>query len=367
MAISPEPTMTCPASNTQDRSLAILLPSSKTTRKALSPRLSNKATLVSPHNAGEQCPASALIDGDSSSSAHAVDGTLSLSVRPAGWTHTVFGRSIRRLGAGTGGHVDLHHSPTTNKVVAIKTLQITDESTDSQAAFLSRRALEELGIAANVQHDNIVRTHEIVVEPDRRCFVIMEACTVDLLALLQQRASMQGAYVSKQQLDAYFVQLVRGVCYLHKMGIAHRDLKLDNVCVTEHGVVKIVDFGCATLFRRRVPREAAELRVPCATQGSGTTGYRAPDMPRIGGTAERGVPGMLNIGGTTTEHGACGTPQYVETMSTGLCGSDPYIAPELFTHPSYSAPRSDVWALGVIYFAMRHLQFPWAVAHEARD
>ncbi|KAJ1961746.1 serine/threonine protein kinase [Dipsacomyces acuminosporus] len=50
-----------------------------------------------------------------------------------------------------------------------------------------------------------------------------------------------------------------------------------------------------------------------------------------------------------------------------MCGSDPYMAPELFTADHYAAAKVDIWALGIIYFAMRHMQFPWAAAQACRD
>ncbi|KAJ2056713.1 hypothetical protein GGI08_003793 [Coemansia sp. S2] len=46
----------------------------------------------------------------------AIDGKLSLSVRPTGWTLGVLGPSIRRLGAGTGGFVNLHCHSITQQV-----------------------------------------------------------------------------------------------------------------------------------------------------------------------------------------------------------------------------------------------------------
>ncbi|KAJ2723613.1 serine/threonine protein kinase [Coemansia sp. Benny D115] len=234
----------------------------------------------------------------------AVDGTLSLSVRPAGWTLAKLGRSVRRLGAGTGGHVDLHYSQDTGKAVAVKTLPA--------GLGLGRRVLEELAIAATVRHANVVRTLDVILESDRQCYVVMEACSADLLSLTRNG-------ITRAQATGYFGQLVQGVQHLHRIGVAHRDLKLDNVCVTDTGVVKIVDFGCATLFRRRH-------------------------------TSVRG-----------------GTAEYVETLSVGLCGSDPYMAPELFGGRPYAAAKADVWALGIIFFAVHHLQFPWAVAQPRRD
>ncbi|KAJ1955402.1 serine/threonine protein kinase, partial [Dipsacomyces acuminosporus] len=95
----------------------------------------------------------------------------------------------------------------------------------------------------NVHHRNIVRTFEVIIETNQNCYVVMEPCSVDLFTLLQAHTAVHGTCVPDSVLNCYFAQLVHGVQYLHSIGVAHRDLKLDNVCVTEQGVVKIVDFG----------------------------------------------------------------------------------------------------------------------------
>jgi serine/threonine protein kinase len=45
-----------------------------------------------------------------------------------------------------------------------------------------------------------------------------------------------------------FCPICDGVEYLHKMGLAHRDHKLDNCVMTSANVVKLIDFGTATVF-----------------------------------------------------------------------------------------------------------------------
>lgn len=43
----------------------------------------------------------------------------------------------------------------------------------------------------------------------------------------------------------------QGVSYLHSVGITHRDIKPENLLLDENDVLKIVDFGFATIFRHK--------------------------------------------------------------------------------------------------------------------
>lgn len=65
------------------------------------------------------------------------------------------------------------------------------------------------------------------------------------------------------------IRLSKGVAALHRLGIAHRDIKPDNVILDAGGGLKLIDLGVA-----RLPRveEFAEAEAP------GTPGYKAPEM-----------------------------------------------------------------------------------------
>ena len=66
----------------------------------------------------------------------------------------------------------------------------------------------------------------------------------------------------------YTAQIVLAIGELHAKGIAHRDLKLENIMVDEKGYIKIIDYGLAKILSEN------EL----ATSYCGTPEYLAPEM-----------------------------------------------------------------------------------------
>jgi serine/threonine protein kinase len=75
----------------------------------------------------------------------------------------------------------------------------------------------------------------------------------------------------EERAKAIIYQIMLGVRYLHSFGIVHRDLKLENIMMTEsndHGQPKIVDFGLSKIIG---PSETA-------TEPFGTLGYVAPEV-----------------------------------------------------------------------------------------
>jgi serine/threonine protein kinase len=167
-----------------------------------------------------------------------------------------------------------------------------------------RKLTGEFCIASRMNHGNVVHTLDMVYD-GRRWYEVMEYCpNGDLFAFIQG-----GGLDDRAEVDCCFKQLVEGVRYLHSSGIAHRDLKPENLLIDAKGQVKITDFGVSDVF--------------CAE------GCEVTDS----------------------------------SLSRGLCGSSPYIAPEEYSGSPYDARKVDVWAIGIIYYAMVFHGVPWEAAH----
>lgn len=97
-----------------------------------------------------------------------------------------------------------------------------------------------------------------------------------------------------------FWQLAAGVSHIHSRGVAHRDLKLENVLFDDFGNLKVADFGLCNTF---------------AKDG--------------------------------------------QTLLKTACGSPDYAAPEIVKHQAYCGAKADAWSCGVILFAMLTAMLPF--------
>lgn len=132
----------------------------------------------------------------------------------------------------------------------------------------------------------------------------MEYAPYDLFSVV-----MSGS-MSRPEIYCVFRQICDGVEYLHSLGLAHRDLKLDNCVMTSDNVVKLIDFGTATVFH---------------------------------------YPGKKT------------------TLATGVVGSDPYLAPEVVSAESYDPRKTDVWSVAIIFMCMVLRRFPWKIPDPKAD
>ena len=106
----------------------------------------------------------------------------------------------------------------------------------------NKKVTAEFCIGSTLHHGNVIETLDIIHEKGH-WYEVMEYAPFDLFAIV-----MTGK-MSKAEIACSFLQIFAGVTYLHSMGLAHRDLKLDNVVVNEHGIMKLIDFGSASVFR----------------------------------------------------------------------------------------------------------------------
>ncbi|KAJ5250537.1 hypothetical protein N7489_000947 [Penicillium chrysogenum] len=205
-----------------------------------------------------------------------------------------YGKLGRVLGSGAGGSVRLLKRNTDGVTFAVK--QFRDRHNWESLKEYSKKVTAEFCIGSTLHHGNIIETLDIIQEGSR-WYEVMEYAPFDLFAIV-----MTGK-MGKEEIACSFKQILSGVAYIHGMGLAHRDLKLDNVVVNDRGIMKLIDFGSAVVFRYPFENDI--------------------------------VP------------------------ASGIVGSDPYLAPEVYDEKKYDPRPTDVWSLAIIFCCMTLRRFPW--------
>lgn len=146
----------------------------------------------------------------------------------------------RFIGKGAGGSVRLIRRATDGKTFAVKRFrkQLPHE-TDKDYI---KKVTSEFCIGSTLHHPNVIETLDIIQEGPL-FYEIMEYAPNDLFSIV-----MSGM-MSREEIACCWRQLLYGLEYLHGMGIAHRDLKLDNLVLDHTGILKIIDFGCSCVFK----------------------------------------------------------------------------------------------------------------------
>ena len=153
---------------------------------------------------------------------------------------TKYGKFGKVLGSGAGGSVRLMKRSSDGTTFAVK--QFRDRHSYESEREYSKKVTAEFCIGSTLHHGNIIETLDIIHEKGH-WYQVMEYAPFDLFAIV-----MTGK-MSREEITCSFLQIVSGVTFLHSMGLAHRDLKLDNVVVNEYGIMKLIDFGSASVFR----------------------------------------------------------------------------------------------------------------------
>lgn len=204
-----------------------------------------------------------------------------------------YGKLGKALGEGAGGNVRLVQGKN-GRIYAVK--EFRQKAAYESVRDYSKKVTGEYCIGLTLKHPNIIETVDIIYEIDK-IYQVMEYCEYDLFAIV-----MSGK-MTREEVYCDFKQLINGVKYMHQSGLAHRDLKLDNCVINEQGILKIIDFGSAVV-------------------------YKYPQSDKI--------------------HNAI-----------GVVGSDPYLAPEVITNINYDPRPVDVWSAAIVFCCMLMRKFPW--------
>ncbi|KAJ3478507.1 hypothetical protein NLJ89_g12377 [Agrocybe chaxingu] len=150
-----------------------------------------------------------------------------------------YGKWGRVLGSGAGGTVRLIKGKNGGNVYAVK--EFRAKRTGESEKEYQKKVTAEFCVGSTLKHANIIETVDIVFDHGHY-YEVMEFAPFDLFSVV-----MSGR-MCRPEIYCVFRQICDGVEYLHEMGLAHRDLKLDNCVMTEGNVVKLIDFGTATVF-----------------------------------------------------------------------------------------------------------------------
>ena len=113
---------------------------------------------------------------------------------------------------------------------------------DRERGGLPISSLREVAILSKIKHVNVVRLFEVVAGRDlSSVYLVLEYCDQDLGHLVDTLP----VPFTEPQVKCLMLQLCHGMAHLHAHYIIHRDLKLPNILLTRHGVLKIADFGMA--------------------------------------------------------------------------------------------------------------------------
>lgn len=134
------------------------------------------------------------------------------------------------LGKGAFGKVNLCIHKLSSKFVALKSLK----KNALKAVELNTKVKNEISILKELKHPNVIKLYE-TFETDTRTILVMELCVGgDLLSYLKKRKKIKES-VAKVTI----FQILSGLNYLHEKGIAHRDIKLDNILLNSEGQIKV--------------------------------------------------------------------------------------------------------------------------------
>jgi len=163
------------------------------------------------------------------------------------------------LGRGSMGLVYLATDPLLKRSVAVKIMK----EKSGNAAETIERFKREAEISAQLNHPNIITVYDVGVDPEMGPFLTMEYISGASLAQVLKLD------LPVDELMRLLLQAMSALRAAHLAGIVHRDVKPENMLVSQTGQLKLMDFGLARGDQSRLTAEGMLF---------GTPSYTAPEL-----------------------------------------------------------------------------------------
>lgn len=171
----------------------------------------------------------------------------------------------KELGKGAMGVVYLGKDPKIGRVVAIKTMALSQEFEADELAEVKERFFREAETAGRLSHTNIVTIYDAGEEHDL-CYIAMELLKgKDLVPFTKT-----GTTLPLEKVASIIARVADALGYAHKQNVVHRDVKPANIMYEpENDVVKVTDFGIARITDSSKTKTGMVL---------GTPSYMSPEQ-----------------------------------------------------------------------------------------
>ncbi|KAK3940487.1 Pkinase-domain-containing protein [Diplogelasinospora grovesii] len=169
-----------------------------------------------------------------------------------------FGRFPPRAGFGSPDLVDTRMSA-------------QDDKEAKDALFLIR---EEIAIMKKLNHPNLVQLIEVLDDPEEdSLYMVLEMCKKGVI--MKVGINEQADPYPEESCRCWFRDLMLGIEYLHSQGVVHRDIKPDNLLLTDDDVLKVVDFGVSEMFEKTHDMKTHDMRT---SKSAGSPAFLPPEL-----------------------------------------------------------------------------------------
>ena len=239
------------------------------------------------------------------------------------------------IGSGTFGTVYLGTNSLTGELIAVKEIRFQNAS---MTLFESIR--DEMKVMKMMHHPNIVRYDNIEVHR-HKVFIFMEYCQGGSLADLLAHGRIEDEKVIK----FYTMQMLKGLSYLHRKNVVHRDVKPDSKLE-----VRLFLQGISSRGLQSNREEWFILQIDILLDHLGNIKF-----------VDFGAAKILAKNQRTRTHGRSGQSVNVGVGANSLNGTPMYMAPEVIKNGEKGRKGSmDIWSLGCCVLEMATGRRPWA-------